>query len=188
MFMHFINSLNWVDILILALAIRIVYVGIQTGFMTELFKVVGLVLALFTAFQFYVSAGGVVKVWDKVPEGYYFAFSFLLIWIIIAVIFKFLRQGFLLLFTVQTISALDKWGGAVLAVGRFVLTASMVMYVLIVTGESYLQTKAAEAFSSKYLLKVAPGFYKGLSDNFVSKVLPAVKYNSAVRETMKDIK
>jgi hypothetical protein len=188
MFMHFINSLNWVDILILAFAIRIIYIGMQIGFMTELFKVVGLVLALFCSFQYYILVGGMIKVYGKIPDGYYFVLGFLLIWIIITVIFKFLRQGFFLLFTVQTISTLDKWGGAIVAVGRFALTASMVMFILLVTGDEYLQTKTADAFSRKYLVNVAPRFYKGLSDKIVSKVIPVVKYNSAVRETMKDLK
>jgi uncharacterized membrane protein required for colicin V production len=188
MFMHFINSLNWVDILILAFAIRIIYIGMQTGAFTELFKTLGLVLALFLSFQYYILVGGMIKVYGKIPDEYYFVFGFLLIWIIITVIFKFLRQGFFTLFTVQTISVLDKWGGAILAVGRFVLTASMVMYVLLVTGDNYLQTKTAEAFSRKYLVNVAPGFYKALSERFVSRLIPVVKYNSAVRETMKDLK
>jgi uncharacterized membrane protein required for colicin V production len=188
MFMHFIHSLNWVDILILAFAIRIIYIGMQTGFMTELFKTVGLILGLFASFQYYVLLGGMIKIPGKIPEGLFLAIVFVSIWILVTVIFKFLRQGFFMLFTVQTVSALDKWGGAILAVGRFALTASMVMYVFLVTGDNYLQTKTAEAFSRKYLVNIAPGFYQGLSEKFVSRVFPVVKYNSAVRETMKDLK
>jgi uncharacterized membrane protein required for colicin V production len=185
MFMHFINTLNWVDIVILGLAIRIIFIGMQTGVMTEFIKVLGLILALFLSFQYYILIGGFLKIGGKIPDGFFLAGGFLVIWFVVTIIFMFLRQGLFILFTVQTITAVDKWGGAILAVGRFVLTASMVLFVFFVTGNEYLQTKAVDAFSCKYLVDVAPRLYKGMSDKFVSRVVPNMKYNSAVRETLK---
>jgi uncharacterized membrane protein required for colicin V production len=185
MFMHFIHSLNWVDIVVLGLAIRIIFIGMQTGIMSEFMKVLGLIVALFVSFQYYIIVGGFIKLGGKIPDGFFIAAGFLVIWGVVTVVFKFLRQGLFALFTVQTITALDKWGGVLLAVGRFILTASMVMFVFLVTGNEYLQTKTADAFSRPYFVDVAPRLYKGLSDKFVSRVAPDLKYNSAVRDTLK---
>ena len=186
--MHFIHSLNWVDIVVLVLGIRIIYIGMRTGIMTEFIKFLGLVVALFASFQYYIVVGESIKIGGKIPESFFLAAGFLVIWGAVTLVFMFLRQGFFMLFTVQTVSALDKWGGAILAVGRFIVTASMVMFVLLVTGNEYLQTKTTEAFSRKYFVNVAPGLYHGLSTRFVSRVAPNVKYNSAVRDALKGVK
>jgi len=183
--MHFIHSLNWVDIVVLGLAIRIIFIGMQTGMMTEFMKLLGLIVALFISFQYYVLVGGFIKIGGKIPDGFLYAAGFLLIWAGVTLIFKFLRQGLFMLFTVQTITALDKWGGMALAIGRFVLTASLVMFVFLVTGDEYLQTKTSGAFTRKYFVYVAPQFYQGLSDKVVSRLFPDVKYNHSVRDTLK---
>jgi uncharacterized membrane protein required for colicin V production len=187
MFMNFIHSINWVDILLVALAVRIIYVGMHTGFVAEFFKVVGLFLTLFVSFQYYTLLADVLKV-GNIPEWLVVTFSFSLICVLMTILCFLIRHGIFMLFTVQTVSAVDKWGGAVMSVGRFFITASLVTYAFLVTGNKYLQTKTMEAVSHKYVVFVAPEIYKSLSEGFVSRLLPNVKYNTAVRETLKDVK
>ncbi len=187
MFMHFIKSLNWVDILMLALALRLVYIGLQTGIVTEIFKIFGLVLALFFSFQYFALVASVIKM-VKIPEGIIFTVAFLVIWCFMELACMLIRQGLFMIFTIQAQSAVDKWGGAIIAVFRFFVTGSMVLFAFFLTGEKYLQTKASEAASSKYIVKVAPTIYQGLSDGFVSKIFPQEKYNTAVNDALKGIR
>jgi uncharacterized membrane protein required for colicin V production len=186
-FLGFIHHLNWIDILLVAMAVRIIYIGAQSGFVSEFFKVLGLILTLFVSFQYFVPVAHIIRQMN-LPEGVFLAAGFLLLWGVLALVCKLIRHGLFMFFTIQTISVVDKWGGALLAVARFFMTASMVLFVFLVTENKYLQTKIVDSVSGRYVVSVAPVIYKELSDRIVSRVFPGAEYNTAVRSTMKNIK
>ena len=59
--MGFLKSLNWVDILIAALAVRIVYISVKTGFVTEFMKTLATLIAVFLAFHYYTKLAAILS-------------------------------------------------------------------------------------------------------------------------------
>jgi len=69
-----------IDLLFLILCLRVIYISISRGIVRENFKIGGLLLGSFFAFQYYSSLADSIS--DKIPflsRGYFFLFSFLLI-------------------------------------------------------------------------------------------------------------
>src|SRR5438067_2037484 len=50
-FTHILASINWIDVFMLVLFIRIVFIGVKTGFVTELFKLFGILFASVESLQ-----------------------------------------------------------------------------------------------------------------------------------------
>ena len=49
-----LKQINWVDIFAVILLIRVCYISIKTGFLTEIFKLLGTVCAILLACHYYV--------------------------------------------------------------------------------------------------------------------------------------
>lgn len=188
MFMHFLQSLNWVDLLMLAILVRIVYIGIQTGVVIEMFKLLGILLTIFICFHYYAPFARFLMYitrapWVNIME----AVSFGMLWAIMFVVCKLIRDGMFMLFTIDAQSFVDKWGGALLGIGRFFIIGSMTMFLFLIPGEKYLQARTVESFSGKYVISVAPNFYTVLCDGLVSKIFSKERASKAVKEQMKKV-
>jgi uncharacterized membrane protein required for colicin V production len=180
--MEFLKSLNWVDILVAVVAIRIVYISVQTGFVCEFTKTLGVLAAVFVAFHYYVKISVIIGRMVQVPMSVVEVCVFTASWLLILLLCKFLRDGIFLVFTVQAISVVNQWGAAVVAIGRFFLTASMLMFVFLLTDQPYMERMTSTSFTQKYVLSVAPQVYRGLISEIVVKFFPNQKVNPAVED------
>src|SRR4051812_18706090 len=119
MLTHFFKSINWVDIGLLFLLVRIIFIGVKNGFITEFFKFLGVLTAVFVSLHYYSG----LSAWLAQKTGFSGAFwemvTLLALWFILMTAFKFLRDGILMLFKMETThQGFDKYAGGVLAVGR----------------------------------------------------------------------
>ena len=188
MSLDFIKSFNWIDLVVLAILVRVIYTSVQTGFIVELFKLLGTVVTLFICFHYYSKLSGVVFKSSGIAEGWAFAVVFAVLWAVCFVVCKLIRDGIFLIFTVQAQAAVDKWGAPVLAVGRFFLVASMALFLLLTTGNKYLETMTARSFAHKYAMKVAPEVYRSIADGVVTKLVASEKFNERVGETVNKVR
>ncbi len=188
MFMHFINSFNWVDLLILAILVRIVYIGVQTGIVIELFKLLGVLLTAFVTLHYYSQFGVFLNRITKAPAAWMTPAAFVFLWVAMFLACWLIREGLLMIFTIEAQSMVDKWGGAILGIGRFFIVASLTLFLFLSTGDKYFERMVSGSFSQKYILTVAPGFYNGVCDGFVLKVFPNAAANAAVSGELKKIK
>lgn len=184
--MEFLKSLNWIDILVTALAIRIVYISVQTGFIAEFSKTLAVLGSVFAAYHYYVKISVIIGRSVQVPMPVIEVCVFTVLWLLILLVCKFLRDGILLAFKVQAISAIDQWGAAFVAIGRFFLTASLLMFVFLLTDQPYMERMTATSFSQKYVLSVAPNVYKAMITGVVAKFFPTQKVNPAVNEELSE--
>lgn len=186
MVMDVLKSINWVDLMIFALFIRVMYMAVQEGFIVEVFKTFGLIIALFLSFHYYTLLGQFILRKVHSPQDMILAFSFcfIVIWVLVLVIFKYIREGLLLLFAIQTKTLVDRWGAAIVGLGRFWVLSSMIMFVLLTSGLRYVEVKTADSFFGRHMIALAPGIYQKICNGFVSRLLPAEKVNPAVREVM----
>src|SRR5689334_8103704 len=127
-FTHILASINWIDVAMLVLLIRIVFIGIKTGFVTELFKLFGVFCAILVGLHYYTF----LAVWTskKVggsPDVLQFAFFVVLVCLAVLAI-KYLRDGFFMVFKFETTHAgVNQWGAGVLAIVRGMLLVSLVL-------------------------------------------------------------
>ncbi|NTV29415.1 MAG: CvpA family protein [Candidatus Omnitrophica bacterium] len=171
-----------------AILIRIVYIGIQGGFVLEMFKFLGALLTVFVTLHYYAHFAQflmhITKMpWLNVAE----VISFLSIWLIMFLVCKLIRDGMFMLFTIDAQSFVNKWGGALLGIGRFFIVGSMTMFFFLISGTQYLEAKTAESFSCKYVIFVAPKFYSAVCEGFVAKIFSGEKVSAAVREQLKKV-
>jgi uncharacterized membrane protein required for colicin V production len=184
--MEFLKSLNWVDILVVALAVRILYSGFKTGFVIEFMKTLAAFFALFAAFHYYVKISSMFGRFVGLTQPILEVIVFAAIWLVVVTAMKFLRDGLFLVFTVQTISIVDRWGAMVISAGRFFLTTSMVLFVFLLTDKPYMERMTSSSFAQKYVLSVAPDMYKKTVNGFVVKFFPNEKVNPAVTEELNE--
>lgn len=183
--MDILKNINWVDIVCLVLLLRIVYVASQTGFVTECLKLLATCASLFVAFHYYTELSALLARNFSVPEAVR-AVCFIGLWIITYFVCKLIRDGLFMLFAVQADNLLDKWGAAVLAIVRVALTASLLMYLALISGHKYLQGALLKSVSHSYVLRIAPAVYTAACDNFVTKLLPNEKKNPAVLQALRE--
>ena len=165
----------------LVLLIRIVFIGIKTGFVTELFKLFGVLCAAFVGLHYYSSlAVFFVKKLKWSSEWLECVFFVLLVSLVVLVI-KFLRDGFFMLFKFETTHAgVNQWGSGVLAILRAVFLASLIMYGLLLTRVEYFQKLTLKSVSQKLILKTAPHTYSFLFHQLIGKIFIQEKFNNEV--------
>jgi len=182
--MELLRSFNWIDLVVAVLAARIVYVSIKTGFVTEFIKTFAVFLSGFFAFHYYLKIAAVLDPFVGFAQPVLEILVFVAIWALTFTIMKFVRDGIFLVFTVQAISMVDRWGAVAVSMARFALSASMLMYVFLLTDRPYLERMTMTSFSQEYVLLVAPDTYQKTINKFIAKLLPGQKANPAVIEEL----
>ncbi|MEI8012442.1 MAG: CvpA family protein [Candidatus Omnitrophota bacterium] len=182
--MEFLKNLNWVDIVLILLVVRIIYSGGKAGFVVEFIKTIGLFFAMLMAFHFFARLAALGIHFVLIPKPWLQAAAFILIWLTGVIVFKLIREGFLLAFTIQPLPLIDRWGAVLLAVVRSMLTASMVLFVFLMTAHPYLQNMTRTSLSHKYVINIAPKAYHQVTLGFIAAVMPGVRVNPVVGEVL----
>ena len=180
MFLKLISSINWIDLLIIGFAVRIVYIGIKNGFVTELFKLAGVLCAIFITFHYYINLAQFLHHHIAVAESALKVICFAFLLSIVLVLFKLIREGTMLIFKVQAHPLLDQWGGFATAILRSILISSLILVSLQIVEIEYLQKNARKSFFHPYLLNLSPNFYKACYAGLISKFFPNERLNPVV--------
>ena len=102
MITHLIKSINWIDAALVFLFIRIVFVGVKNGFISEFFKSLGVVVAVFISFHYYSFLSAWVAKKTNISWGYWDLVVFAGLWLFVSFFFKLVREGILILFKMET--------------------------------------------------------------------------------------
>ena len=180
MFFNFIHNINWVDLLLIGLGIRIIYIGIKNGFVDELFKCVGILSAIFITFHYYTPLAKLLHERIGLAESLLTVLCFGFLFAGVLLLFKLIREGITLVLKIQAHSILDRWGGFAVSLLRSLLAGSVVLISLQVSGIEYFQKNVKKSLFSLYLLDLSPDFYKAFYEGCISKFFPNEKFNPAV--------
>lgn len=181
MLTEFLANFNWVDVLIIAVGGWCIREGIQNGIVVEFLKVVGTFLAALIALHYYGSLAGHLYQWLGFPKAASEFCSFIILWLLIEVIFKLVRDGWVALLRAEANrSRLNRWAGAILGGVRVSLVASLMLVGLLLTQNSFVSQQVLRSFSNVYLLDVAPHLYGRCFDGFVSKLFSRERKNEQV--------
>ena len=180
MFSKILSNLNWIDIVLVVIVLRVIYIGLKQGFVIEFFKLLGTFVASFIILHYYSAFGQVIHVYAFIPQAVQHAIAFLLLWFLVVLIFKFIRDGWMLLFKGEAHPAIHKWGGFSFAVLRAALICGLTFLLIFMSGNSYLIKTAKQSYLSPYLADISPKIYGICFDNFVGKLFPNERKNVMV--------
>jgi len=180
MITHLIKSINWIDAALVFLFIRMIFVGVKNGFISEFFKSLGVIVAIFVSLHYYsfLAAWTIKKTgvsWD-----YWDLTIFTAIWLITALFFKLVGDGVLLLFKVETThEGFDKYAAGVVAVGRGILVCSLMIFLVLLMHNGTMSRMALRSYSYKVAGHAQVNIYTYLYKNLVGKLFTGEHYNTA---------
>jgi uncharacterized membrane protein required for colicin V production len=180
MITHLIKSINWVDAALFLLFIRMIFVGVKNGFISEFFKFLGVVAAVFISLHFYSFIAAWVAQKTNITWEYWELVIFALLWFGVAFIFKFLRDGILLLFKVEANhEGFDKYAAGAVAVGRGILVCSLSIFLILLAHNGPITRMTVHSFTYKIAGRAAVSTYGLLFYGIVEKFFVGEHYNSA---------
>jgi uncharacterized membrane protein required for colicin V production len=179
-----INKLNWVDIVVAILFLRIFFIGIKKGFIVELFKLFATVCGIFIALHFYRIISEFISSHTFITIEFADPVVLIALVVFILLIFKFIRDGLMLVFHIQPIPFIDKWGGMILSLARGLLITSLVVVFIFLVPIEYCRKSADSSFSKSYLIEVAPKTYAFIFENIYSKFSSNETLNKIIFESI----
>lgn len=186
-----ITKFNWVDIFVVIFLFRICYVASKTGLPAELFKLFGTLVSIFLSFHYCTRLSNLVSLnigTAKVPIGLLDYFMFLALAISGYMIIVLLRNLFFRLIKMEAVSTLNRWGGLIVGTLRGFLLTALAIFILVFSGNSYMESSVKSSFSGNYFLSVGPATYTLVWDGIVSKFSPADKLNKDIFISKKENK
>lgn len=181
MFYPYISEFNWFDIVIIIVILRMCYIGIKKGVITELFKLTNVVLCSFVALHFYFLLGEFLHA--KIPAFPTEAaatFSFVVLVFLITVIFRVLREATSIFFKSDSLSAASKWIGAMLGFCRSLIICGLIAYWMLIAHNHYLEMSARSSITGSKLVKIPVRIYEVAFHGIVAKLLPQENLNQEV--------
>ena len=185
MLTHLIKSINWIDAVLFILLIRIIFVGVKNGFISEFFKFLGVVTAVFVSLHFYSLLAAQAAVKTNFSWNYWDLAVFAGLWFAVSLFFKFFRDGILLLFKAETNhQGFDKYAAGVVAVAHGILVCSLTIFLILLTYNGPLTRMTLHSYSYKIAGRAGVSTYSFLYNNLVSKLFAGQHYNAAVTQVL----
>jgi len=171
MLTQFFKSINWVDVSLVILSVRVVFISVKNGFVTEVFKFLGLVCALFVSLHYYAYLAALAAKKTTLPEESWQFLIFAGLIVAVTAVFKFVRDAILMLFKVETThQGFDKYAAGLLGAGRAIFLSSLVIFGLLLVNREPIQRETLSSYGYKVTAKAAPNTYMFLFYNFVQKL------------------
>ena len=174
----FLKNFNWIDILLAVIFARIIFIGFKRGVVVEFFKLFAAAFAVFINLHYFSSLSRVFQNIVHLPQGFADFISFGLLWIIVTLIFKFIRDGFLILLKIEAHSTFERWGALIFSLLRAVLIGSLTILFLRVFNIEYFNANLEQSLLSKRLAKISPQLYEKSLNGFISKFFPTEELNA----------
>ncbi len=173
---------SWIDLIVIILVIRGMFVGYRRGLSGEALRFLGVFFALYLSFRFY-EAGA-----DRLVEGFgmgrraAIAVSFGAISIVVIAFFYILSRVVQLLMQLPVLSALEKTGGIIFGGLKVLLLCFVVLIILaLVKVEAISNAVSQKSYFGSIAIASVPGVYK-----FVARVYPDIESTSA-KETVEKL-
>ena len=185
MFIDFLRQINWLDIFVLILLVRICYISIKNGLPVQLFWFLGSISAVYLSLHYYASFSAFLgkrfpSEW--MPAEYWSLAAFVLLAIVGYFSFVLLQKLFSRYITLQATPRLNKYGGLVLGALRGILVVGLIIFLFSISSVAYLQNTVSHSYSGQHFFKVAPATYTWLWKNIMSKFMTSERSNADVQK------
>lgn len=190
--MNIFKQLNWVDIFVVIILFRIGYIAMKNGFSVEIFKLLGVITAIYLSLHYYTSfsdwvAQRITLAKEKAPLEFLDFCVFVILIIIGYLVWAILREVICRYIKMEAVPSLNKWGGLVLGITRAYFSVGLIIFMLAISSISYFKDSVSNSYSAGFFFKVAPTTYSWLWNNLTSKFMTQEKFNGVVLEVEKDI-
>lgn len=178
-----IKQFDWLDIVVIILLVRIIYVGVKSGLVSDLFKLIGTILGTYLALHYYSSLSGFISEksgFDKSALGILDFAIFIILLLVGYFIFVGIRIVVIKLVKMEAHPLVDKWGGFASGIFRAALFTGVIIYIMMISNVAYLKNSVTDSFSGKYISNVSPSTYSFLWNNIMSKFMSGEKFNDNV--------
>jgi len=161
--MEIIKNINWLDIVVLVLVVRGVYMGVKRGLTAELFNFFGIIISLVLAIQWYSQVADVLILNFSLPTWLSKLLCFVVIAQIIRIAFKYSLTLLLKILNIQFIPQLEKIGGGTIGFGRGIIAAGILILALSFIPNDYMKESIqTKSFTGGFLIKVTEKIYTSL--------------------------
>ena len=179
--MELFAKINWVDVLVAILMLRISYVAFRDGLSHEIFPVLGSILIMVLAMHYYTVLGSFIsrKMMNMPIESANFL-SFLVLVVALGFLVRLLRAALDKIVKVQWHPIIEKFGGLAVGIMKAYVVTGIVLMTLSLMPLSYLQWSIKDrSLTGKYILEAGPRIY-----DKVGRFLPAIKSDETSKPTV----
>ena len=179
--MELITKINWVDVLVAILMLRISYVAFRDGLSHEIFSFLGNVLVMVLSMHYYTALGSFISrnMMNMSIELANFL-SFFIIVIALGFLVRLLRVSADKIVKVQWHPIVERFGGLAVGIMKAYVVTGIVLMTLSLMPLSYLAWSIKDkSLTGKYILRAAPEIY-----DRVGKFLPAIKFYESSKPTV----
>jgi uncharacterized membrane protein required for colicin V production len=181
--LNFIKHINWVDLFVITLLLRVCYIAAGTGIMIEFFKITGTILATYFSLHYYTRLANILheRFWlESIPLVFLDFICFLILAAVVYLLFVFLRNIFCRFVKMDTVENLNKWGGLIVGVARSFLLVSLFTFGFALSNFGYLEESLQNSYTGRRIFSLAPSVYRWSWENITSKFFVDDKINEAV--------
>lgn len=170
--MDIIQRVNWVDVLVVILMLRMSYVAFQEGLSHVIFPTIAVLLVIIISLHYYQKIGSILSQnLVNIPIEVSFFLSFFTFVIIISLIFKLLRVILDKIIRVEWHPFVERFGGLIVGIVRASLIVSLVLTAIVLVPIRYFQWSIRDrSVTGMHFLRIGPNVY-----DKVSAFLPTVK-------------
>ncbi len=183
-----LSQFNWIDIFVVILALRIIYIAFKNGLKFEFFKVLGTLSALYLSLHYYTSLSDLLnkRLLNNTGENWFFdMFAFAML-ASAGYGFFFLIRFLLGKVSQSELNAhLDKWGGLALGICRAALAVSLSLCFFLASSGEYFRKSVHGSFSGPAVARIAPGTYIFFWNTMGSKLQGNNSLNPAIKDLTK---
>lgn len=182
--MQILSKINWVDVIVVILILRMSYVAFMDGLSHEIFPLFGSIIVFVLSLSYYVKLGGIMVQSLGMPSELANCLAFIILVVIAGFIVKFLRIIIDKLVKVQWHPVIERFGGLLAGVVKAYIITAIILTILVLMPFSYLRWSIKErSLTGKYVLMAGPGVYEKFKDivpdnSVTPKKAPAQKASS----------
>lgn len=163
MFSNILKFANWVDILILISLLRCAYIGQRKGLYGEIFKCVGIIVALVVSLYNCRQLGKFIAGHSFLSIFYSNILSFIALLLATLFIFRLIRAVVGRLMKVEFGTRFDGLGGAILGLARGGIIASLILVFLTWLPTTTIEERINQnSYLGPSFIKVVPAIYDGV--------------------------
>ena len=175
------------DILILIIAFRICYIAVQVGLSIEFFKFLGALFSTYVALHYYTTLSDMIQrrfLPKAMPLEFMDFIIFLILVTAVYIGFIALRSIFYHFMKLEAAPRISKVGGFIFGLARGYLVIGLVIYTLMISSVSYLDSAVKHSYIGVRACSISPRVYNWLWSSIFSKFSAHEKFNPTVTEVM----
>jgi len=181
------NRINFVDIFLIFVGIRIFYISFEMGLPVELFKLLGIIFSTYISLHYYTALSDLIQN-SFIPKQMPLEFLDFLVFMVLALGgylgFIVLRNIFYRFLKLDASPRLSQIGGLILGLGRIYFTTGIFIYILMISSVKYLNESVKHSYFASRSVSISADTYAWLWNNIVEKFSTNEKFNPTVTEVM----